>query len=152
MARRGKKNRTRDTFDISNAPALRFEKRPVAHRGSPKSDFSESDILKMDDRRRYHPEGGRRPTNSIRRESRHLIAVPNRSNPTKTKPYRTFSYSQTVFNEPPARVSYKIPSEVTVCVRRSRRRQVMFAKNKAGKAGQKKPHWNSLSRTQCRRK
>lgn len=48
-----------------------------------------------------------------------------------------------------AQMAFNAPSETLVCVRRSRRRQVLFARKKTGKAGQRKPRRNQWSSYKC---
>lgn len=48
-----------------------------------------------------------------------------------------------------AQMAFTAPAESLVCVRRSRRKEVLFAKKKAGKRGQKKPRWSKWSSYKC---
>lgn len=52
-----------------------------------------------------------------------------------------------------SRVQYQLafsaPHETLVCVRRHRRREVLFAKKKAGKGGQRRPRWSKWSEYKC---
>lgn len=50
----------------------------------------------------------------------------------------------------PGTLSFAAPDKVLVCVRRRRRKEVLFAKNKAGKRGQRKPRRNYWSSISCR--
>lgn len=47
------------------------------------------------------------------------------------------------------KLSFQDPLRLQVCIRRKTRRQVMFAKKKAGKAGQRKPRYNYYSSIKC---
>lgn len=47
------------------------------------------------------------------------------------------------------RVSHGAPSRVLVCIRRSQRREVMFAMRKAGRKGQRRPKFSETSKIYC---
>lgn len=49
----------------------------------------------------------------------------------------------------PFRLAFEAPAETVVCVRRSRRKEVLFAKNKAGKRGQRRPRRTAWSDVKC---
>lgn len=49
-----------------------------------------------------------------------------------------------------AQLAFTAPGETLVCVRRARRKEVLFAKNKAGKRGQRKARWSQWSKYKCR--
>lgn len=49
----------------------------------------------------------------------------------------------------PFRLAFQAPSETVVCVRRSRRKEVLFAKGKAGKRGQRRPRRSAWSDIKC---
>lgn len=49
----------------------------------------------------------------------------------------------------PFRLAFQAPAETVACVRRSRRKEVLFAKNKAGKRGQKRPRRTAWSDVKC---
>lgn len=53
------------------------------------------------------------------------------------------------FSSDLARLAFSVPHEVLTCIRRKQRKQVLFAKRKAGKSGQKKPKWNDESYIRC---
>lgn len=50
------------------------------------------------------------------------------------------------------RFQFPVPKETLVCVRRQVRRRIIFAMQKAGRGGQKKPSWTETSRVVCRRR
>lgn len=56
-------------------------------------------------------------------------------------------------NQAPSKVPYQVaftaPGETLVCIRRKRRKEVLFAKRKTGKGGQKKPRWSKWSSYRC---
>lgn len=49
----------------------------------------------------------------------------------------------------PYQIAFSAPAETLVCVRRSRRKQVLFAKRKTGKGGQRRPRRNKWSDVKC---
>lgn len=49
----------------------------------------------------------------------------------------------------PVQLAFTAPAETIVCVRRRRRKEVLFAKNKTGKRGQKRPRRTAWSDTKC---
>lgn len=116
MARGSRRTRTtswngRDTFDIAS-PRL-----SVSSVFAPSSAFTRSSLLReVEDRRTWHPEGLYRPARSFN-VPRHRLIVP------ATAPLSK--------NVSPA-VAFAQPSKVLVCVRRSARREVIFAKGRAG--------------------
>lgn len=56
-----------------------------------------------------------------------------------------FDYMQVV----PAFVGFEEPASVITCVRRKQRKQVLHAKRKTGKSGQKRPRRNRNSEVRC---
>lgn len=50
---------------------------------------------------------------------------------------------------PKAVIAFSAPGETLVCVRRARRKEVLFAKKKTGKRGQRKARWSIWSKTKC---
>lgn len=85
-------------------------------------------LLDIEDRRSFNP------TNKVVGYSG-TVVVDNRN---------------TVKKQTKAPLAYRRPKALAVCLRRSIRKEVIFAKNKAGKTGQKKPKFNYLSRISCR--
>lgn len=49
----------------------------------------------------------------------------------------------------PYQIAFNAPSETLVCVRRARRKEVLFAKKKTGKRGQRKARWSKWSPYKC---
>lgn len=49
----------------------------------------------------------------------------------------------------PYQIAFTAPGETLVCVRRGRRREVLFAKKKTGKGGQRRPRRNQWSSYKC---
>lgn len=48
-------------------------------------------------------------------------------------------------------IAFQTPLKTLICIRRKIRKQVMFAKKKAGRSGQKRPHYNEFSSISCRK-
>lgn len=88
------------------------------------------------DLRTYHPEGPFRPLFSSPRPAARIVG-------------KALKSSRTRWGEGPhPGLTFAAPNKVLLCVRRKRRKEVMFAKNKAGKRGQRKPrrnYWSSIS-------
>jgi len=78
-----------------------------------------------------------------------------------TRPARLFSGSiatvgldgagrkKTKSNFQHAQIAFTAPRETLVCVRRSRRKEVLFAKKKTGKRGQRRPRRSKWSSYKC---
>lgn len=85
----------------------------------------------LEDRRLWHPERAFRPALSFGRKSRLVVA------PTKS---RIMSH----------RIAFDVPKRVAICVRRKSRKEVLFAKNKAGRGGARRsPRRNYWSSVNC---
>lgn len=97
----------------------------------PRSRAPRRHLTVVEDRRTYHPEGPNRDARSFSRFRSGLTSL---------------KYG------PITRVAFKEASRVLACVRRKARKEVMFAKNKAGRAGQRKPRFNWLSKISCKRR
>lgn len=89
-----------------------------------------NNLRSVEDRRRHHPDRRYRPALSFGRWRSTLKAI------------AFGSAAMAAFNE---------PSRVAICVRRKIRREVMFARGKTGRRGQKRPKFNWFSRIACRR-
>lgn len=69
--------------------------------------------------------------------------------PTK-RPQSDYVRPRYGFNNPPTRLGFAQPERVAVCARREQRREVIFAKRKAGKRGQRRARWNKFSDYSCK--
>jgi len=49
----------------------------------------------------------------------------------------------------PYQMAFSAPAETLVCVRRKTRREVIFAKRKNGRGGQRRAKWSKWSTTKC---
>lgn len=88
--------------------------------------FDDFDLGEVEDRRQYHPLGKFRPVRSIHERS-----------------------AARLFDRPP--IAFARPSHLPVCIRRKRRKEVIFALKKAGKgARQRKRRRNETSDISCK--
>jgi len=137
---KNRRSRTRDTTAIAR-PSRRFEL----------DDYSFGPNLRqIEDRRSWDPEPYTRPARSAT-GSRHRLTVPSGRSLTsasRTNPYVTLQSSQWL----PTGVAFENPKGVTICERRSRRRETLFALNKTGRGGQNRPRWTEYSSIQCKRR
>lgn len=106
------------------------------------------------DRRQWRPDESTRPPTTrpsrfarvvetvikVRQRRRQFHARLNKFNPA----YQIRSALRT-------RLGFSVPRRLEVCLRRSVRKEVMHAKRKSGKAGQRKPIRNFWSAISCRR-
>lgn len=134
MSRRRRRNRTgeRDHNSIAN---LRLP---------PRFTSSSSRLLlsPYSDRRMFHPDDVFAPVFSNNRASRriHDVNVNNRVAKGST-PYAS-PFRGTAFR-------FAVPARVSVCVRRSNRREVLFALNRTGKGARSRKRRNYWSDVQC---
>lgn len=101
--------------------------------------YNTSYLSTIEDRRTYHPAGIYRNARSFN-NSYHTLIIPKR------KPSNIKKYSY-----PTHTIGFKQPDKVLICVRRKQRREILFAKNKTGRGGQKRPHYSYYSTIHCRR-
>lgn len=106
----------------------------------------EGALRALEDRRTWHPEGPQRPARSLRGSQHRFVVASDPS------PKRRVSSSRVEFFSPsvPVGVGFEKPREVALCVRRQQRREVLHARRKTGKRGQKKPVWSYYSRVRCK--
>lgn len=91
------------------------------------------DLVKsLEDRRQFHPLGDFRPVSSVRRASRRFV-IPKASSPFKLS----------------TGIAFAVPREVSVCVRRRERREVLHALKKVGAGSRaryrRRNYWSSVS-------
>lgn len=146
MARRNK--RTRDADDISRR-SLRFDNQLLLTRRftvTPiREVWSNAEIRRIDDKRQFRP-GGVSSRRGITRSSTALVSGSGVRRPQKA--VRSFQGYQS----PPHQIGFSRPQEVSLCVRRRTRREVMHATGRAGRRGQKRAKWKPDSRISCRRR
>lgn len=101
-------------------------------------------LLQYEDRRTFHPDG----------RLRRVIALPQRAARIVTKDKRNVSQqSGRSYYRPlstKAVLAFAAPSRVAVCVRRHRRREVLFASRRTGKGAYARKHLTDLSKISCR--
>lgn len=139
MARSKRRSRTRDTHAIARH-SRRFD--PDQWSVGPT-------MRQVEDRRTWHPGSYTRPAARFDGALHRLVA------PVQNPVYKPVSLPSTkikFFQPLPSGVAFKDPQGVTICERRSRRRQVMFATRKSGKGGQRRPRYNEYSSVQCKRR
>lgn len=86
-------------------------------------------LTMVEDRRTFHPMGFQRPAASLHAKSR--VVARKATHPTW----------------PSARLQFKIPRDIAVCIRRKERREVLLAKGRGG-GGHRPPRrnwWSSIS-------
>ena len=102
-----------------------------------------SSLRVFEDRREYNPEGDLAPARSFSYPRHRLKTVTPRSG--------VPSLNRSIGFEPvPIGVGFANPSKVLICVRRKMRREVMFARGHAGRAGNQFKHrTNEYSGVRC---
>lgn len=153
MARSNSKRRRRDNITIANrrlptrsrpnhlrsvSPShLDLETGLYPKRGYVTEAPRRRDHLRLvEDRRYFHPMGPARPASAFTRSSSRVV-VPK---------WSTVGAAGVT-----AKLAFNSPSSVLVCVRRKSRREVLFAKGKGGRRGQRRPKRNIWSSIKCRR-
>lgn len=97
------------------------------------------ELLPLEDRRQFYP-GVFKPASRLDRGKRAFLTMPG-STKKSVRIRSKFSHI----------VKFEAPQSVLVCVRRHRRREVLFAKGKGG-GGKRPPRRNAFSDISCRRK
>lgn len=137
----------RDANDISNRRLRSYEN---------KTNTKIRDILRsrrdpltlFEDRRQYYPERYTEPARSFT-STRHRLQIRSKVYPSKEQAHYQ-SPTSYVHAYLPAQIGFARPNEVLICVRRKIRREVMFAKRKAGRSGgQNKRKLNEYSMIRC---
>lgn len=132
--RRRKEPDRRDTTWIANEFSLPRPSRPLVV-ALPDT----GPLIEFEDRRRWHPEMDEfRPAVVVPMSSAGLVVPTSRR--------RQLRARQAV----PRGLSFRTPKAVVICVRRKRRKEVMFASGRAGKRGQRKPRRSEWSSISCR--
>lgn len=95
----------------------------------------------MDDRRTFDFEPATRPARLFTGSTASVTVTPTqpqKQNQKLTRPN---------FNR--AQLAFSMPGETLICIRRKRRKEVLFAKRKTGKGGQRRPRRSAYSDTKC---
>lgn len=146
---KGRKRDKREDNSPSLTPSLL---RPTAPLVSPLPSPSQTILREIEDRRTYHPLGEFRP-------ARFRTGGPSRIT-VKDRPYNgRYKYADPHRNSrnihlnsgTKAPVSFAVPDGTVVCVRRKQRKEVLFAKRRAGAKGRQRRHKRNLwTKVRCR--
>lgn len=133
----------RDTSAIANRRLPRSQTPSVSPR-SMQSDFLRS----VSDGRFFNPEPLYASPKTLS-GARHRLRVfsptsVSRSHP--ARPGRGFRAYEPV----PTAIGFENPSQMVTCVRRGIREEVLHAKRKTGRVGQKRPRFNEFSKVRCK--
>jgi len=107
-------------------------------------------LREVEDRRAWYPSDvapatGYSPARTFSgRPARLRVQTPVRRSEARFRPLVRLSY-------PSARIGFQEPRDVVICVRRSRRREVLHALGVAGSRGLRRPRRNAFSAITCRR-
>lgn len=111
----------------------------VQLRSSPRTARPFSSHLNLiQDLRTFDFEPGTRPARLFSGQPATVGFVPNVNKSKPGKPAKLYG-----------QMAFTAPTETLVCVRRSRRKEVLFAKKKTGKGGQRKPRRSTWSDYKC---
>lgn len=98
------------------------------------------------DARRFHPDPINRPISQPRAASR--LKLPSARAVSVGGPFRTAVGNRRI-SSLPAQVAFSQPKQVSVCIRRKARREVIFAKKHAGKGARARRARNQWSDVKC---
>nr|QJB21673.1 MAG: hypothetical protein [Microvirus sp.] len=115
-------------------------KRSLPTYSPPQYQFDLEDYL-IGDRRRFHPDQDDAPAATLDSRPHRLVVRPSHKSPPARR--------QLIQDNIPQHVSFDTPEKVLVCVRRTRRKEVLHALRKTGKAGQKAPRRSAFSEIHC---
>jgi len=128
---KGSKNRTRDASQ--SLTSLRSA--PIKIR------FPSSSLTQIQDLRTFDFSPGTRPAKLFSGSNASVGFVPNVNHGRQAK-----GRQAKLFN---GQMAFTAPAQTLVCVRRARRKEVLFAKKKTGKGGQRKPRRSTWSNYKC---
>lgn len=140
---RGSGRRRRVARSNSN-PGLPTSNSLLYHNPSRQFTDPKNYLRLVEDRRTWNPSGKARSARGFKKSHHTLIVDPN-VNTNENRSFKPDLYSV------PALLAFEDSKSTLVCVRRKIRKEVMFAKKKAGKKGQRRPRWNYYSKIKCRR-
>ena len=99
-------------------------------------------VRSLEDRREYNPFGVYRPAASVFKADRDVVADRGSSVDKRVLRFGKFSqYGQ--------RMSFRVPTRVSICVRRGVRRSVLFALKRTGKGARSRKRFNYWSAVRC---
>lgn len=110
------------------------------------------DLRLVEDRRTFHPEQANRPA-KLRSGLPAPVTVTNRTRDkprTKSARAQINRFGVKVHSQTKGILTFAAPKETLVCVRRQRRKEVLFAKKRTG-SGNRNPKRTWLSKISCRR-
>jgi len=130
-----------DHYRRSVSPRSEFdgweaEPRYVTHTAEPVRSRRKTNLRLVEDRRQWHPDGPRRAATAFNRFAPRLI-VPK---------WAALGGAAVT-----SKIAFSDPSSVAICIRRKTRREVIFAKRKSGRRGQRRLKRNWFSKIHCRR-
>lgn len=107
-------------------------------------------LVEVDDRRLFHfdPPAGRAPLDEEGRPARITLRDKKRTRGAKRGVYR---FGPRIYSQTKAIRAFEEPRKVLICIRRQSRKEVLFAKRKAGRGGMRPPRRNAWSSISCRR-
>lgn len=110
----------------------------------------ETRLLDVEDRRVFHFDGPNRPAllDDGRPSKVRLRDRPKNRNRVKPQAYR---FGPKVYSQTKAILAFAEPDRTVVCIRRQTRKEVLFAKKRAGRGGMRRPKRSWLSKISCRR-
>lgn len=145
MARSKNKNKKTTYSSMPSAKPLAFA-RPVS---LPRLNRLPSVTLNtFEDRRTFHPEPYTRVAFALPRSASQLVAGHHR-NVNVNKSSHPGKASYPVALSVPSRIAFKVPERVALCVRRSRRKEVLFALGRTGKGSHSPKRRNKWSSIGC---
>lgn len=109
-------------------------------------------LQQVEDRRTFHPDGKNRPALTKTGRPATVIAA-NRPRPKAKSKAQVNRFGPTVHSQTKGVITFEAPKETVVCIRRHRRKEVLFAKKRTGKGGRRNrnPVRTWLSKISCRR-
>lgn len=131
MARK-KRNRSeqRDHTSIASPPAVRYVPKIKS-------------VPLLSDRRLFHPAGDLAPVFSPKRAHKRIVEN------VVQRPRNTKSRARNVKRSAPTRFAFSVPKKVELCVRRHKRREVLFAMRRTGKGSRalrrRRNYWTGVS-------
>lgn len=143
-------HQVRDFHLIASDPASLDLPEPIKARVPQPFRDPVAGLLAVEDRRTWHPEAHRPPVSSRRWNARVVWGAP--ASPARRPRFARRGVSTATRRATPPSSSYrfrfKFPRSVMVCVRRHRRREVLFAKRRT-RGGSRARRWTSHSSVYC---
>lgn len=144
----GRRDDTITTLETSLTPTLPFRISQLGDVVEPNPQYLQTD------RRRHNPTRSISPPDPNRNAARIVVKTENL--------WRNYKRAHLLFGSPTKyarrrvgystiseRLSFNVPKRLEMCLRRKIRKEVLHAKNKAGKKGQKRPIRNFWSKISC---